>query len=181
MPSSVPFIFAFFYLLYLKAESTAGKAALLGPVTFTITEKQRGLPAGGAWMLKPILIIIFVFDQQKSASSINSYSHQQALLIVPQSRCPRGAAGRNPSDAAGCRPQKSHLVPNSNTVKSGRAFVSETPPLRKHWAVVCRVFGDTEAKVQCPVCQICCKPTAPSSSNGVSQGQSRATPIHLSR
>jgi len=60
LPSSVPGIFTFSYLLSLKAESTAWQAAPLGRVAVTITEKESPLPAGSAWTLKPIFITIFI-------------------------------------------------------------------------------------------------------------------------
>lgn len=106
--------------------------------------------------LKPNFYYYFLFDQQKSASSINFYSHLQEMQIAPQSRCPRGGAGSDSSSATGWWLKKPHLVPKSNTVKSDRVFVLEPPPLQKRGAVVCPVFEDAKGKGWCPVWWICC-------------------------
>lgn len=66
LPSSVPFAFTFSNLLYLKAKSTAGIAVLLSHVTFTITQKESGFPAGGAWILNPVLTVIFIWPAKIS-------------------------------------------------------------------------------------------------------------------
>lgn len=62
--------------------------------------------------------LLMLFDQQKSASSINFYSHLQELQIVPQSCFWRGAETSNSRGAGGWGFNKYHRVPRHEVRQS---------------------------------------------------------------
>lgn len=84
---------------------------------------------------KWIFLLLILFDQQKSASSIKFSSHLQELQISPQSCFRRVAETSNSSSAGGRGLINATRLPG---MKSGRALILEPSSLRKQgWCLLC--------------------------------------------